>query len=250
MFLLSSVFWLAYAYTNQVTLLTLLWAIGVSTIAIGGYVQNFYDDQVNPTRTYYSLPWLLIGNITLLTLSFFTNQWLFSSSGLLASLMLYFYSTRLKKHGLLGNITVALLTAWVFIGLALLLAITTVFNNLTSLLLLSFFAFTTTLSREWIKDIQDVDEDIILGRKTLPMLIGIKYTYIINTLLSLVITCYLMYVSKQQTGYLFYWLILLCISYVLASIYYYNKPNKAKHQQLVIKIFQAIMILTWPFVDV
>ena len=164
--------------------------------------------------------------------------------------MLYFYSTRLKKHGLLGNITVALLTAWVFIGLALLLAITTVFNNLTSLLLLSFFAFTTTLSREWIKDIQDVDEDIILGRKTLPMLIGIEYTYIINTLLSLVITCYLMYVSKQQTGYLFYWLILLCISYVLASIYYYNKPNKAKHQQLVIKIFQAIMILTWPFVDV
>jgi 4-hydroxybenzoate polyprenyltransferase len=40
----------------------------------------------------------------------------------------------------------------------------------------SLFAFLTTLSREIIKDIEDYDGDIEYGRKTLPVVLGIKST--------------------------------------------------------------------------
>lgn len=246
LFLLVSICWISYCYTLKITTPILLWAGGCATIAIGGYIQNFYDDNTQPIKNYQSFLWFTIGNIFLIILAYITQQWLFSSSGILASVMLYFYSARLKKHGLIGNLTVALLTSWAFIGLALLLALIANVTTLSSLLILSFFAFTTTLSREWIKDIEDLEEDKLLHRNTLPMLIGIKKTYLLNFLLNLIIVVYLLFHNSNVPICYYVLLALLCITLLAITIYFSFSASHATKHQSFIKLFQALMILLWP----
>ncbi|MGD0250476.1 MAG: geranylgeranylglycerol-phosphate geranylgeranyltransferase [Thermoplasmata archaeon] len=85
-----------------------------------------------------------------------------------AVLSLLGYEFLLKARGFVGNLVVALLTALVFLygGAAA--------GNATLLLPFAGMAFLATLSREVIKDMEDVRGDV--GRTTLPMTYGIPYS--------------------------------------------------------------------------
>ena len=92
--------------------------------------------------------------------------------------LLFFYSYRLKRIPLIGNLTVSFLTGLAFIygGVAV--------NNAQSAIIPAFFAFMINLIRELIKDMQDVEGDSQLGIKTLPQKLGFGKTKIIITTLS------------------------------------------------------------------
>jgi len=85
----------------------------------------------------------------------------------LAVAVLLGYEFLLKAHGFVGNIAVAFLTAMVFLygGAA--------GGNVAFLLPFAGMAFLATLSREVIKDMEDIRGDV--GRTTLPMTSGMTY---------------------------------------------------------------------------
>ena len=96
-----------------------------------------------------------------------------------ASLLLYYYSKFLKKMSLVGNLVVSFLIAFTIV-MVLIFDLRTYFidsfKNFDSqtILLIATFAFLLNLSREIIKDIQDINGDYKLKMNTLPILIGIK----------------------------------------------------------------------------
>ncbi|MDD3723445.1 MAG: geranylgeranylglycerol-phosphate geranylgeranyltransferase [Lutibacter sp.] len=96
-----------------------------------------------------------------------------------ASLLLYFYSKKLKSKPLIGNITSSFLVAMSIISLLLFDINFEIQSNSQELviyvtLLLSAFAFSVNLVREVVKDIEDVNGDYSLSMRTLPILIGIS----------------------------------------------------------------------------
>ncbi|HTW77609.1 MAG TPA: UbiA family prenyltransferase [Thermoplasmata archaeon] len=78
------------------------------------------------------------------------------------------YEFRLKARGFAGNLTVALLTGLVFLygGAAV--------GDALVMVPFAAMAFLATLSREVIKDIEDLEGDV--GRSTLPMVRGIPFS--------------------------------------------------------------------------
>ena len=105
-----------------------------------------------------------------------------------ASLLLYFYSKKLKSKPLIGNITVSFLVAFSFITLFLFDLNLEIQNNSQKLviyvtLLLSTFAFLINLIREIVKDIEDINGDYNLKMNTLPILLGVARTKKITSFL-------------------------------------------------------------------
>ena len=98
-----------------------------------------------------------------------------------ASLLLYFYSKKLKSKPLIGNIVVSFLVALGVMVLGIFDLNFAIQNEAQQLviyviLLLSGFAFLINLAREIVKDIEDVNGDYNLKMNTLPILLGIART--------------------------------------------------------------------------
>lgn len=85
--------------------------------------------------------------------------------------LLWVYSNQLKRLPLLGNLSIAFLTAVTVIILVL-------YNPQNHLLVYPFgmFAFFITLIREIVKDMEDMRGDETFGCKTLPIIWGIRRT--------------------------------------------------------------------------
>jgi 4-hydroxybenzoate polyprenyltransferase len=110
--------------------------------------------------------------------------------------LLWYYSTTLKKQVLIGNLVISLLTALVpyfvvsleFATLARVHGSEILSTEACSMAWFwttgfAFFAFISTLSREIIKDMEDVKGDKEAGCNTLPIEMGIEHTRIIVILL-------------------------------------------------------------------
>ena len=108
---------------------------------------------------------------------------------------LWRYSQAMKKTFLIGNLHVAVLTALVFINTALFDIIPHIHypGNESGMMILkiilvyAFFSFLLTLIREFVKDLEDKEGDIVIHAKTLAIVLGDKKTKIISLILSLVV---------------------------------------------------------------
>lgn len=98
--------------------------------------------------------------------AFLSFNLLLSLIVILAIVLLLSYEWKAKKEGLVGNIIISFLVALIFIYGSLSVR----FSYLV--LIFAFMAFLANLSREIIKDVEDVEGDI--DRRTLPMKIGKK----------------------------------------------------------------------------
>ena len=122
---------------------------------------------------------------------------------------LWFYSTTFKRQFFIGNFVIALFTALVPLIAAVydLLPIYRTYlpieENLSLLpiwkyvIALSFFAFITTILREIIKDIEDVDGDREFGCKTMPIVIGINASKNIAIIIALATIVCLGYIQSE-----------------------------------------------------
>lgn len=145
-----------------------------------------------------------------------------------APLLLWFYSTNLKRRFLIGNLVIALLSGIVPM-VVVLFEIPLIYksfpilisNNsldlsgiLTVVQFIALFAFVITLMREIIKDLEDYEGDIEYGCKTMPIVLGVAPTKIVLVIiLGLVITTlgwlqYLQLAAEDWTS-LIYFLVLL-----------------------------------------
>ncbi|BFI73994.1 UbiA family prenyltransferase [Sulfurisphaera ohwakuensis] len=178
--------------------------IVVSVIAAGGYVINdVFDievDKINkPNRPLpsgrikisrarsLSIVLFLVG----IALSVLLNVYAFVIA-LLTVLALYYYAKDLKKEGLAGNLIVALTSALsAFYGGLAFFEGSWVIRTLIPTLYIFFF----TLTREFVKGIEDVKGDMVNGVKTLAVRVGIEKTWFISKiiLLILIVTSFIPY---------------------------------------------------------
>ena len=209
-------------------------ALSVVLITAGGYIINdIYDietDKINKPnkvfinvtiskknawRNYFLLTFL--GLILGVYLSFINEKLILSFIFIGTVLSLFFYSKYLKKNILIGNLLVSVL-----VGLSIFILIlfeihnhsenpkvnvANVFKILFPFWLVigySFFAILTTFIREIIKDIEDIDGDLKLKAKTLPIVIGRKRASKVSFLFSCILLVFLLMVLQFiQNNYIF-----------------------------------------------
>jgi 4-hydroxybenzoate polyprenyltransferase len=150
--------------------------------------------------------------------------------------LLWYYSTTLKKQMLIGNLTIALLTALVpFVVVSLEFATLARVHGNTILQSeacstawfwttgFAFFAFISTIMRELIKDMEDVEGDSEAGCRTLPVEMGIDYSRTVVVILSIAsiaaLWLILLFVPQLRTSYITrgYFLLFLTIPYILVA---------------------------------
>lgn len=123
-------------------------------------------------------------------LSFYIKLPTLSMVFLIATGLLWFYSTNYKRQFLVGNMAVSILTGLVPL-MVILFEIPLLNRSYGEIMLrndasfgylvawvgaFSFFAFITTLIREVIKDAEDFEGDRAYGMKTVPIVLGSKWT--------------------------------------------------------------------------
>lgn len=165
---------------------------------------------------------------------------------LIAGILMYSYEKNLKNIGFIGNITISFLVALTFlyggfvvVSLPLIklpdmqFSFSFTLTNISKIyviIILSLLSFLSTLSREIIKDIEDIKGDV--GRKTLPMKIGIEKSN------SLAIVLIVIAISLSPLPYLLnifniYYLISVCFSIALFVFALFSLRDAKKCQKII-----------------
>ncbi len=166
------------------------------TIAAGGYLINdIYDykaDIINkPHKTwvgqqltvhaswFYYFFLLVSGLLIAAYLAWATENLPLLTLYPGACFILWWYAFRLKKAGLSGNLVVAGMTAFVCIILVIAERRYLLSVEYHKVLVLfsgfSWFSFVINLVREWVKDIEDMEGDMLINSFSLPIMQGIDF---------------------------------------------------------------------------
>jgi geranylgeranylglycerol-phosphate geranylgeranyltransferase len=148
---------------------------------------------------------------------------------IIAMILMLGYEVTLKNSGLVGNISISILVAMLFLfGAAAV-------SEFGVVIFLSLLAFLATLTREIVKDIQDIKGD--QDRNTLPKAIGIKNaSYIASIVLVLAVLLsplpiYPELIPLLEFDRLNMWYIYLILPsdalFIFSMIYFRSRPNLA-----------------------
>lgn len=221
---------------------TLIWIMTASIlIAAAGYIINDYFDlnidQINkPHKNVFvkvihrrwAIIWHFIfslAGIAATVVAVGLNKWYLILANITCVALLWFYSTSLKRGFLIGNIVISLLTAWTV--LILFFAYTNPRDAImgSDPLMVKFFrisflyagfAFISSLIREAIKDMEDMEGDAKYGCRTLPIVAGIKATRIYITIWTVVLIAAL--IILQLYILLFEWWLAIAYGVVFVII--------------------------------
>jgi 4-hydroxybenzoate polyprenyltransferase len=181
---------------------------------------------------------------------------------LFTTILLWWYSTHLKRMFISGNVCVALLTCWSLFTLAcyepalypffklqifLYIHQQITLNPFIIICIYSFFAFMLTWIREIVKDMEDFKGDAEEGCVTMPIKIGLQktnyfiYGLVITTLIPILVALYEL--IKHS-----WWLlsIYLLVGIVLPLIYFslnIAKKATAQHYEYWSKWLKWMMII-------
>ena len=218
---LTAIFILSRQPLRQVLLDPRLFAIvlaGALAVA-GGYIINaFYDqekDLINkPTRT---LMERMVGQHTKLSLYFILNflsvivaSYVSFRAVLFFSIyifMMWFYSHRIKKIVLVGNILSGILSIIPFF------AIFVYYHNFQKIIFVhAAFLYYLLLAKDFVKDLQNIKGDFALGYHTIATDYGERSSkQLITVLIGLTLVCIYFLTAFPDTGSMKYYFILTAI---------------------------------------
>lgn len=219
----------------------LVWILIASVlIAAAGYIINDYFDlnidQINkPEKNVFARiihrRWAIVWHFVFSVLGIVATviavglgKWYLILANITCVALLWFYSTSFKRKLLLGNIVISILTSWTV--LILFFAYTSprdavVGDSVQTIkffrisFLYAGFAFISSLIREAIKDMEDMEGDARYGCRTLPIVAGIRSTKIYVTVWIVVLLAALiilqLYVLQFQWWYAIAYSVLLVI---------------------------------------
>lgn len=262
-------------------------ALVLSTVflAASGYIINDYFDRkidlVNRPGTvivgrmitirwamffhvFFTIAGILLGAYVAKTI----NRPGLTSVFLFTSVVLWFYSTTYKRQLLIGNIVISLL-----VGIVPLLVLLFEFPLLVKKYKLyilatgidfkflifwigsySVFAFTINLIREVIKDMEDFEGDFVFGRKTIPIIWGMKGTRIIVSglsFLTILPIAYLLFFHLSDRISLLYIVltIILPLLFIVFAIFWADTKKHYHQLSVLTKIIMLAGILYCPLVN-
>lgn len=219
------------------------------TIASGYIINNFYDSQKDLiNRPNKSMLDRLVSQKTKLTVYFSLNflavlmasivSWrafLFFSVYIF---MIWFYSHKIKKYAIIGNLMSALLAVTPFFAILLYfynkISFEEIENHMSHFVVISahaVFLFLLLLIREMIKDLENLKGDLVNNYRTIPVLYGEKVSkQAITALTILTILPVYVLVNIYDVGYMdiyFY----ICFGVMLFFLLYLWKSD-SKEQYL------------------
>lgn len=168
----------------------------------GNIINDYFDvetDRINKperplikrnlkikTVLYFYVFFILISTF----ISFFLSKLVFLIT-VFSNVILFFYSFKIKRIPFCGNFIISLLTALLFVFGA------EIGGDVKKSLFPAIFSFLMTLGREILKDIEDVDGDRYIGRKTIPIVIGKTGAFFLTVFIFIILifTTFLPYFS-------------------------------------------------------
>lgn len=249
---LSAIFILAYDKTLgevvfDVNLLMLVLASS-ATIASGYIINNFYDsekDLIN--RPQKSMLDRLVSQNTKLVFYFILNfvavicaSYVSFKAVVFFSLYIFgiwFYSHKLKKLPIIGNLVSATLAITPFF------AVFIYYKNFESVIFVhAMFLFLIIAMRELTKDLENIKGDLALDYKTIPIVYGEQTSKVMISILGLltIIPTYLLisYYNVGNMTYYFYISFLLLLIFILLL---WNS-NKKSHYLILHNILKFIIV--------
>ena len=190
------------------------------TIASGYIINSFYDSQKDlinkPNKTMLDR---LVSQKTKLQVYFGLNFFVFLIAFLVSwravlffsvyIFLIWFYSHKIKKYPIVGNITAALLAVLPFFAILLYYQkIDAILQNLNNekyyvIFAHASFLFLLILIREMIKDLENIKGDLVQNYRTIPVILGENFSKKIITFLVLctVIPVYIL-IEMYDVGYM------------------------------------------------
>ena len=217
-------------------------------IAAAGYIINDYFDQnidqVNKPRKLiiekiikrrWAIAWHIMLSFTGLIISFYIDfqsptYWL-GVANLGCVFLLFGYSITLKKKLLIGNLVIAVLTAWVIVvvfscyyhsfnwnsrDLAKADALIRRFIKIS--FLYAGFAFIISLIREVVKDMEDMEGDGKYGCSTMPIVWGLPASKVFVAVWIIVLIGILGIVQFYVLQFGWWWSALYCLLFIIAPL--------------------------------
>lgn len=199
--------------------------VSTLTIASGYIINNFYDsekDLIN--RPNKSMLDRLVSQKTKLQVYFGLNflatalayiiSWRAALFFAVYIFLIWFYSHKLKKYPIIGNLTASLLAVLPFFGILL------YFKNFYHVIFAhATFLFLLILIREMIKDLENIKGDVANDYQTIPVRFGEKISKQLITVLtvSTIIPVFIL-IDRYDVGYMdiyFYISLIVLIFFVL-----------------------------------
>jgi 4-hydroxybenzoate polyprenyltransferase len=218
------------------------------TIASGYIINSFYDskkDLIN--RPNKSMLDRLVSQKTKLqvyftlnfiaTLSAFIVSWRASLFFATYIFMIWFYSHKLKKYTLFGNLIAAFLAIYPFFGILLFyyyrLPLDEIENHTNDLAVIfthATFLFILLLVREMIKDLENIKGDLANGYQTIPIVYGenMAKTAITSLLILTVIPVYFL-ISIFDVGYMDVYFYVGFIIMIFFGIQLWKSESRAQY---------------------
>jgi 4-hydroxybenzoate polyprenyltransferase len=204
--------------------------------------KNIFIEGRNKRMAYFIMAVFLLINLWTCLSSRYFNYFLFISLVSLALLVLY--NLFLKKIALLGNLIIATLTAFIFLGIDLIISTRIFYFNTgfthKSIELLACFAFITTFIREILKDAEDRKGDSFAGFKTIARYLKDKWLALLIFLIS-ILGCLATYyiIGTRHTHFIqFYFYFsgwILFISMVSAIVMIVPHPSRYVRATRIVK---------------
>lgn len=219
-----------------------------ATIAAGYIINNFYDsekDLINrPRKTMLDR---LVSQNTKLSFYFVLNflAFVFASYVSFRAVIffaiyifaIWFYSHRLKKQPITGNIVSAILTVIPFF------AIFIYYRNFEQVIFAhAIFLFLLVSMRELTKDLENLKGDLALNYKTVPVLYGEKLSKTMLTIMAiLTIVSAIALILFFKIGHMYYFFYLSVMLLIIFLLILW-KSNKKTHYLTLHNILKFIIV--------
>jgi geranylgeranylglycerol-phosphate geranylgeranyltransferase len=154
----------------------------------------------------------------------------------IAVVLMFSYEMFSKQRGFIGNVTIAVMTGMVFLLAGALV------GDWTSNIAVGGMAALVTVGREISKDIEDMDSDV--GRRTLPMSIGVRNASIVASVFYIAGPILSWYPLVDDPGnYLYYSVILADITFFYCAYKVFSDPHKAQKKAKVGMLFGLLAFI-------
>tara|TARA_B110000967_G_scaffold44031_1_gene44203 strand:- start:3101 stop:4006 length:906 start_codon:yes stop_codon:yes gene_type:complete len=218
----------------------------VAAIASGYIINNFYDsekDSIN--RPQQVTVEKMVSQNTKLMLYFILNLLVIIAASYVSFravvffsvyiFAIWFYSHKIKKRPVIGNLTSAVLTITPFFAIFL------YYKNFSSLIFVfGFYLFLILSMRELVKDLQNLKGDLLQNYKTIPVVYGEKYAKLMIIVLvacNVSVTLFLLKsYALERMDYFFYTSISLLFVVLLLL-------HKAQNRQQYSRIHSLLKLL-------
>ncbi len=218
-------------------------------IASGYIINNFYDDEKDLiNRPYKSYIDRKVSRATQFRIYFFLNflsvaiawvvSWRAAAFYAVYIFVLWFYSHKLKKYPIVGNITASLLVLLPFFGILM------HFQNFSwGIFAHGFYLYLILLIRELVKDLENLKGDFANNYQTVPVRFGTDSSkYLITLLVLLTLIPAFALITYYEVGYMQYYFYISSGLLIAFLIFLYQAQIQTDYKKLHILLKLIILL--------